>query len=176
MTPQPDESVRIRWKDVRILVLSDTHIPDFAHAVPAALSPHLDQADLILHAGDVTSGEILDELASFAPMHVALGNNDRPSVAAWGALDEVHLDLEGIRLAMVHDAGPREGRDRRMRRRFPEADLVVFGHSHIPLDTPEGAVHLLNPGSPTWKRRQPRPTFGWIEVIGGGVRTRIVEL
>ncbi len=168
--------VRLRWIDVRILALSDTHIPDFARALPPALQRPLTRADLILHAGDVTSGEILDELASFAPLHVALGNNDRPSVAAWGALDEVHLDLDGIRMAMVHDAGPREGRDRRLRRRFPETDLVVFGHSHIPLDDHLGAMRLFNPGSPTWKRRQPKPTFGWIEVVAGRVRTRIVEL
>jgi putative phosphoesterase len=161
---------------VRILALSDTHIADFARALPPGLHRHLVRADLILHAGDVTSADVLDELASFASLHVALGNNDRPSVAAWGATEEVHVDLGGVRLAMIHDAGPREGRDRRMRRRFPEADLVVFGHSHIPLDAPDGAVRLFNPGSPTWKRRQPRPTFGWIEVDGGHVRTRIVEL
>jgi len=161
---------------VRILTLSDTHIPDFARAIPAALHPALARADLILHAGDVTSAEVLEELASHAPLHVALGNNDGRTVAEWGGLDEVRLDLEGIRLAMVHDAGPREGRDRRMRRRFPDADLVVFGHSHIPLDVRDGAVHLFNPGSPTWKRRQPRPTFGWVEVVGERIRTRIVEL
>lgn len=161
---------------MRILALSDTHIPDFARALPPGLHRHLAGADLILHAGDVTSADVLDELASFAPLHVALGNNDQPPVAAWGATEEVHVDLDGVRVAMVHDAGPRDGRERRMRRRFPEADLVVFGHSHIPLDAGDGAVRLFNPGSPTWKRRQPRPTFGWIEVDAGRVRTRIVEL
>jgi uncharacterized protein len=168
--------VRLRWVDVRILALSDTHIPDFARALPRAMYRHLARADLILHAGDVTSVEVLDELGTLAPLHVALGNRDRPSVAEWGALDEVHLEVDGSRLAMVHDAGPRDGRARRLRRRFPEADLVVFGHSHIPLDVPDGEVRIFNPGSPTWKRRQPRPTFGWIEVVGRQIRTRIVEL
>ena len=140
----------------------------------ARLTPDVALVDIELDEEDGI--ELSHELASHAPVHVAMGNNDRPTVAELGALDEVSLDLEGIRLAMVHDAGPRDGRDRRMRRRFPEADLVVFGHSHIPLDVRDGAVHLFNPGSPTWKRRQPRPTFGWIEIEGADIRSRIVEL
>ena len=161
---------------VRIVVLADTHIPDFAPGLPAALVPPLRRADLILHAGDVTSPEVLDELAAFAPVHVAMGNGDRPAVRSWGARDEVRLQIEGVTLAMVHDSGPRQGREARLRRRFPEADLVVFGHSHIPIDMERGGLRLFNPGSPTWKRRQPAPTYGLIEIAGHRVKTRIVEL
>jgi uncharacterized protein len=162
---------------MRIVVLADTHIPDFAKALPAALAPALRRADLILHAGDVNRADVLDELSSYAPVRVALGNNDRPDVEAWGATETVRLDLDGVRLAMLHDSGPRPGRELRMRRRFPDADVVVFGHSHIPIDatTPDG-LRLFNPGSPTWKRRQPLPTFGSLMVRDGRVRSRIVEL
>ncbi|MDP8957064.1 MAG: metallophosphatase family protein, partial [Actinomycetota bacterium] len=116
---------------MRIVVVSDTHVPDFAMGLPKELFPNLQEADLILHAGDVTSATVLDELASYAPVQVALGNNDREDVAAWGALPEVNLDADGTRIVMLHDSGRREGRERRLRRRFPDADLVVFGHSHI---------------------------------------------
>ena len=143
---------------MRLVVISDTHVPDFAPALPAPLLEALPGADLILHAGDVTSAPVLDTLASYAPVRVAMGNGDGPDVAAWGARRRVELQAEGVRIALIHDAGPRAGRGRRMRRRFPHADLVVFGHSHIPMDLEEDGVRLFNPGSPTWRRRQPTPT------------------
>jgi putative phosphoesterase len=161
---------------MRVVVLGDTHIPDFARALPQGLLLALRGADLILHAGDVTAPEVLDELAAYATVHAALGNRDRPEVQAWGALPAVDLDIDGVRVAMLHDAGPREGRERRMRRRFPEADLVVFGHSHIPIDAGHEGLRLLNPGSPTWKRRQPAPTYATVDIDGGLIRSRIVTL
>ncbi len=161
---------------VEIVVLSDTHIPDFARTLPPALYRALEGADQILHAGDVTSAALLDELATFAPVHVAMGNGDGWDVDAWGAKEEVEIELEGIRVAMVHDSGRADGRARRLRRRFPRADVVVFGHSHIPVDAETDGLRLFNPGSPTWKRRQPKPTYGRMVVRDGTVRTRIVEL
>ncbi len=161
---------------MRIVVLSDTHIPDFAKTLPQGLFPHLRKADLILHAGDVTSRTVLDELAGYAKVHVAIGNNDGDEVAAWGAPLEVVVDVEGTQVAMLHDAGRRDGRERRLRRRFPEAELIVFGHSHIPIDAEVDGVRFFNPGSPTWKRRQPLPSFGIVDVGGRKLRTRIVEL
>jgi putative phosphoesterase len=161
---------------MRLVVLSDTHIPDFAKALPSGLQPALQRADLILHAGDVTAPEVLDELAGYAPVHVAMGNGDGPDVQAWGARPAVEVDIDGIHVAMLHDAGPREGRERRMRRRFPQADLVVFGHSHIPIDTEHEGLRLLNPGSPTWKRRQPAPSYATVDIEGGLIRSRTVSL
>jgi putative phosphoesterase len=161
---------------MRLVVLSDTHIPDFAKALPAHLLPALRRADLILHAGDVTGSEVLDELAGYAPVHVAMGNGDRPGVQDWGALPVVELDLDGTRVAVIHDTGPREGRERRMRRRFPQADLLVFGHSQIPIDAEHEGLRLLNPGSPTWKRRQPAPTYATVDIEGGLIRTSIISL
>ena len=164
---------------MRILVLSDTHAPRHWKQLPSALVEPLSQAELILHGGDVCSPGVLDELAAFAPVRVVLGNNDGPEVAAWGAGETLELDLDGVQVAMIHDAGAKQGRGRRMRRRFPDADLVVFGHSHIPmdLDTDDPAeVRLLNPGSPTDKRRQPRGTFAWLEIRDARISTEIVEL
>ncbi|OMH24779.1 YfcE family phosphodiesterase [Tersicoccus phoenicis] len=161
---------------LRVLVLSDTHAPRFWKGVPAGLRDPLAAADVILHAGDVCTTAVLDELAAHAPIHVVRGNNDGDDVAAWdgadggdsrGVPETVELDLGGLTVAMIHDAGPRQGRDRRMRRRFPDAGLVVFGHSHIPLDDADGAVHLFNPGSPTDKRRQPVATYGELIIAGG---------
>jgi uncharacterized protein len=161
---------------MRAVVLADTHIPDFARVLPSGLISSLRRADLILHAGDVTSAAVLDQLADYAPVHVAMGNRDRQEVAAWGAQSEVQLQLDGVPVAMVHDSGPRVGRERRLTRRFPHSRLIVFGHSHIPVDTRTGEVRFFNPGSPTWKRMQPLPTYGLITVTSGRVRTRIVEL
>jgi putative phosphoesterase len=96
-----------------------------------------------------------------------VGNNDDPSVAEWGASATAELDLDGLRVAMVHDSGARTGRLQRMRRRFPGADLVVFGHSHIPLDESAPGLRIFNPGSPTDRRRQPHGTLGVLEVDDG---------
>ena len=149
---------------MRALVLADTHVPGFATALPETLRPELERCDVVLHAGDVDAAPLLDELAAFAPVHVALGNNDGEDVRAWGALEEVRLTLAGVPVGMVHDAGPRAGRERRLRRRFPDERVIVFGHSHIPMAYEHEGTLLVNPGSPTWKRRQPRGTYAVLTV------------
>jgi putative phosphoesterase len=161
---------------VRVLVTADTHIPDFAKALPPHLIAAARGSDVILHAGDVTSPVVLEELAQHAPLHVAVGNNDGPDIERWGGRQEVELELDGIRLAMIHDSGPSRGREGRMRRRFPRADLLVYGHSHIPIDMEADGLRLFNPGSPTWKRRQPEPTYGMLDISGGRIRSRIVPM
>jgi uncharacterized protein len=161
----------------RIVVLADTHIrAGSSRRLPDAVFAELEDADLVLHAGDVLVPELLDELRGFAPVHAVLGNNDVAELAAV-LPEETTIEVDGVRIGMVHDSGPRAGRERRMRRRFPDADIVVFGHSHIPmaLDGVDGQV-LLNPGSPTERRRQPTHTYGVIEVQDGTVRTSIEEV
>ena len=162
---------------MKVAVLSDTHAPRYWKACPAVVARRLEGADLILHAGDVCRASVLEELAGFAPVRAVLGNNDTADVAAWGAPGTLELDLDGLPVAMVHDAGPAGGRPRRLHRRFPGAELVVFGHSHIPLDLTAGGVRIFNPGSPTDKRRQPYGTLGELTILNGKlVRATIVEL
>ncbi len=152
---------------MRVLVLADTHGPRFWKRCPPAVAPYLTGADLILHAGDVCTVDVLAELSRFAPVRVVRGNNDGADVAAWGAPETLEQELDGLRVAMIHDAGPKAGRLARMRRRFPAADLVVFGHSHIPLDESDDRLRILNPGSPTDKRRQPHPTLAELTITAG---------
>ena len=162
---------------MRVVALADTHAPRRWKSCPPRVARHLRQADLILHAGDVCTAAVLDELAQYAPVRAVRGNNDGPDVAAWGAAETVDLDLDGLRAAMLHDSGQAAGRLRRMRRRFPHAGLVVFGHSHIPLDQSGEGLRLFNPGSPTDRRRQPHGTLGVLQVAGGRlVRARIVAV
>jgi uncharacterized protein len=154
----------------RVVVVSDTHLrrswPN--RRLPDAAERELATADVILHAGDITQAEHLEALARHAPVHAVLGNNDPELV---GHLPEtLELELEGVRIAMVHDSGPARGRERRLHARFPTADVVVFGHSHIPWNAPgEGGQLLFNPGSPTERRRQPHRTVGVLELAGGAV-------
>jgi hypothetical protein len=162
---------------MRVAVLADTHAPRRWRACPPPVAERLHGADLILHAGDVCTPDVLDELSAFAPVKVVLGNNDGPDVAAWGAPERLELDLDGLPVAMVHDSGPAAGRTRRMRQWFPEADLVVFGHSHIPMDETGDGVRVFNPGSPTDRRRQPHGTMGLLTIEQGRlVRARIVPV
>ena len=155
---------------MNVLVLGDTHVPDFARALPLEqLSPHLEWADVILHAGDATSAAVLTELAEHAPVIAVAGNMDRPEVAAWGAQIEAQVELDGLSIAMVHDAGRRDGREHRLAQRFPSAGVIVFGHSHQPVNEEVDGVRYLNPGSPTWKRRAPEPTIIRLVVRAGRI-------
>jgi hypothetical protein len=149
---------------MRVAVLSDTHAPRRWKSCPPRVAEQLRGADLILHAGDVCTAAVLDELAEYAPVVAVAGNNDGPEVAAWGAAETASLDVAGVSVAMVHDSGPSGGRLARLRRRFPAADLVVFGHSHIPLDQSSDGLRIFNPGSPTDRRRQPHGTLGVLHI------------
>lgn len=162
---------------MRVVVVADTHSPRRWKGCPPALAEPLSGADLILHAGDVCTAEVLELLGEFAPVQAVLGNNDLPEVAAWGAPETLELELEGLAVAMIHDSGQAAARTLRMRRRFPAADLVVFGHSHIPMDLTGDGVRVFNPGSPTDRRRQPYGTFGILDIDSGAlVDARIIPL
>jgi putative phosphoesterase len=159
---------------VRVAVLADTHLrPERSTALPERVRRELERAEVILHAGDLLTGHVLDDLRRYAPVHAVLGNND---AALFGALPErLELELGGVTVAMVHDSGARSGRARRLRRWFPNAGLVVFGHSHEPLDEAgEDGQRLFNPGSPTQRRRQPHPTMGVLELETGRIRRHAI--
>lgn len=158
----------------RVVVLADTHVGGPGNRrLPDAAYHHLDGADLVLHAGDVTSPALLDELGGFAPVHAVLGNNDHELV---GTLPErTTLDVDGLAVAMVHDSGARTGRAARLARWFPGADLVIFGHSHEPCDeVGVDGQRLLNPGSCTWKRRAATHTLAVLDVADGAIASLAV--
>ncbi len=155
------------------VVLADTHIPRRAKALPEELVPYLKRADLVLHAGDLIEASVLDELAPYAPVRAVKGNVDPPALDLPEALE---FDFGDARIAMTHDSGRKKGRRRRLARRFPDARVIVFGHSHMPFLEDEDGLLLLNPGSPTDKRRQPHPTFGLLRVGGGEARAEILTL
>lgn len=162
---------------MRIVALADTHAPRRWRGCPPAVAEHLRGADLILHAGDVCTPDVLDELSVFAEVRVVLGNNDGPEVAAWGAAEVAEFEVSGVRVTMLHDSGAASGRLPRLRRRFPQADLVVFGHSHIPWNEYADGLRVFNPGSPTDRRTQPQGTIGVLEVEDGAVvSARIVPV
>ena len=162
---------------MRVVVVSDTHLKREwrNRRLPAAAIELLATGDVILHAGDVTQPEHLDWFASLAPVHAVLGNNDPELV---GRLPETRsVDLAGVRVGMIHDSGPARGREQRLHRRFPDADVVVFGHSHIPWNARGvGGQLLFNPGSPTERRRQPHRTMGVLELDDGDVVEARIEV
>jgi putative phosphoesterase len=133
-------------------------------------------ADLILHAGDFSVAAVLEEIEGLGPPVVAVhGNVDSADLRE--RLPEARMvDAAGARIALVHDAGPARGRLERMRLRFPDADAVVFGHSHIPLHESAGGFQIFNPGSPTDRRRQPRHTMGRARVADGSVEFELLTL
>jgi uncharacterized protein len=155
------------------VIIADTHIPRRARALPGALTPYLECADVVVHAGDVISPALLDELAAYAPVEAVRGNLDPP---ATDLPETREFGFGGARVGMIHDSGPRRGRRARMRHRFPDARVVVFGHSHIPLLEDENGLMLLNPGSATDRRRQPRHTFALLRGEEGDVRAEIMVL
>ena len=152
-----------------VTALGDTHVRRGRNRrLPELLCESLARADAVLHAGDVLTSELLEELASYAPVYAVLGNNDHELV---GVLPETRrVTLDGVDVAMVHDPGPRAGRVARLHRRFPDADVVVFGHTHEPCEqTGIDGQLLFNPGSPTQRRRQPFHTFGELEFRDGRI-------
>jgi putative phosphoesterase len=162
---------------MRVVVLSDTHAPRRWKSCPPLVAEQLRGADLILHAGDVCTAAVLDELSQYAPVRAVAGNNDGPDVAAWGAPPSLDLDLDGLRVSMIHDSGQAAGRLGRMHRAFPQAELVIFGHSHIPLDQADATLRIFNPGSPTDRRRQPHGTIGVLQIASGRLRSaRIADV
>jgi uncharacterized protein len=152
---------------VRVVVVSDTHAPRRWKSCPPAVALRLRGAGLILHAGDVCTAAVLDELSAYAPVRAVLGNNDGPDVAAWGAPPTSEFDIDGLPVAMIHDSGSKQGRMLRLRHRFPAARLIVFGHSHIPWNESDAAVTAFNPGSPTDRRAQPQGTIGVLRIEDG---------
>ena len=161
---------------MKVAVISDTHTRGSSRPVPSGAWPFLESADHILHAGDVCDPALLDELKALAPLTVVMGNCDSFDVRDWGATDETTIELAGATVGMVHDSGMREGRRTRMRERFPGARVVVFGHSHMPVVDDDGDLLLLNPGSPTWKRRAPYPSIALLWIEDGAVEGEIVPV
>ncbi|MBG0740766.1 YfcE family phosphodiesterase [Paeniglutamicibacter antarcticus] len=155
----------------RLLLLSDTHIPQRARALPAQVLAAVAAADVVFHAGDWIDESVLDDVEHRATRLVGVyGNNDGDELR--GRLPEVaRVVIEGIRFVMVHETGPATGREARCSARFPDADVLVFGHSHIPWDTvAPGGLRLLNPGSPTDRRRQPAGTYLTLVAEAGELR------
>ncbi|MCL6731730.1 metallophosphoesterase family protein [Streptomyces neyagawaensis] len=156
---------------MRLLLMSDTHLPRRARALPERLLADLPHADVVVHAGDWVDEATLDLLEQRSRRLIGVyGNNDGPALRA--RLPEVaHADLDGLRLAVVHETGPAQGRERRCADRFPDTDVLVFGHSHIPWDTTtDTGLRLLNPGSPTDRRRQPHCTYMTATATDGELR------
>ncbi len=157
---------------MRVLLLADTHVPKRARRLPEQVWREVEAADLVVHAGDWVTAELLDELEDrSAALLACWGNNDGAELRR--RLPEVaRAELEGVRVAVVHETGQSQGRGARMRAAYPDTDLLIFGHSHIPWDTTHEGLRLLNPGSPTDRRRQPHCTYITLRLKAGEV-TRV---
>ena len=161
---------------MKLGIISDTHMTASRGRLPARCTGELAGCDLIAHAGDIMSVEALAEIEAIGPpVRAIAGNMDGWELRA-RLPDEDVLELEGARLAMIHDAGPAAGRLARMRRRFPDAHAVVFGHSHLPLHEREGDFQIFNPGSPTERRRAPHHAMGVAIVENGSIEFELIAL
>ena len=155
---------------MRLLLIADTHVPTRARELPAQVWDEVAKADVVLHAGDWVTPDLLDELQSRAARLVACwGNNDGPDLRE-RLPERSDVMLAGMRFTVVHETGAATGREARMSRLYPDRDVLVFGHSHIPWDTTtKTGLRLLNPGSPTDRRRQPFCSYMTASVDGGAL-------
>jgi uncharacterized protein len=145
---------------MQVAVIGDTHMPRGSRSLPARCREILAKSDLILHVGDFCSRGFFEQLAQLGlPLEAVHGNVDDPWLRST-LPERLVINASGVRVGLVHDAGPRRGRLARMRQKFPDADAVLFGHSHLPLLEEEDGFQLFNPGSPTERRRAPHRTMG----------------
>jgi uncharacterized protein len=159
-----------------VAVISDTHLPRGVRRLPDACLERLAAADLILHGGDFVAASVLAELRTLGPPVEAVhGNVDEPELRVVLPRRRV-LEVEGVRIGMVHDGGPRTGREGRLAARFPGCDAIVYGHSHFPQVDRHGDVWILNPGSPTERRRAPTRSMIVLEVEGRAISPELVRL
>lgn len=160
---------------MKIAVIADTHLPRGARRLPDECLRRLVEAELILHAGDFVTVEVLEELGQLAPVVGVLGNVDEPALAA--VLPERRVvEVEGARIGMVHDAGARKERHRRLAAMFPGCNAAIYGHSHMPEVAREGDLVILNPGSPTERRRTPARSMLELDADDGAFRVKVVTL
>jgi uncharacterized protein len=161
---------------VLVAIIADTHMPRGARRLPDTCVDRLRKADLIIHAGDLTGAAMLDQLRGYGEVAAVHGNADEPAVRALLPA-QLELELDGARVAVIHDGGRREGRLERLRRAFPRADAVLFGHSHLPLhDGASDGFQIFNPGSPTERRRAPHRTMGLAEIRAGRLELKLLTL
>ncbi len=143
-----------------IAVIADTHMPKGARRLPERCVEKIAEAEAVIHAGDFFADSALEELRAICPVvHAVHGNVDEESLRR-SLPAELEIEIGRYTVAITHDAGPAQGRLTRLRLRFPRADAVVFGHSHLPLHEGEGGFQIFNPGSPTERRRAPQPSMG----------------
>ena len=159
-----------------VAVIADTHLPRGARRLPEPCLEAVRGADLILHAGDLSARSVLDELRALGPpVQAVYGNADEPALRTT-LPKELVVEAEEARIGMIHIPGPAVGREERLVRRFPGCDAVVFGHTHLPVVERHGRVWLLNPGSPTERRRGPFRSFLLLRVHARTIRPQLVEL
>ena len=155
----------------RLALIADTHLPRGDRHLPSTCIETMRSADLIVHAGDFSSPSVLADLRALGPVAAVHGNVDSPELR--GDLPgELSLDLDGLVLGVIHDAGPAKGRLERLRTRFPDAEAVVFGHSHMPLHEERDGFQIFNPGSPTERRRAPHRSMGEATITRGRIEFR----
>ena len=161
---------------MRVAVIADTHMPRGRRRLPGSCVERLRAADLILHAGDIVTADVLAELEALGPpVHAVHGNMDEPALQKRLPATLV-AKVGGLRIGMTHDAGPRVGREERLARRFPGCAAVVYGHTHQPQLERVGEVWILNPGSPTERRRAPAHTMLVLDVTVGRLEPALVEV
>jgi putative phosphoesterase len=161
---------------VIVAVIGDTHLPRGSRRLPEECAERIELADMVLHTGDFVRLEALEEIAALGPPLVAVHGNVDDSALRERLPQRAEVEAAGARIGLIHDAGPRRGRLARMRRQFPDADAVIFGHSHLPLLEAEHGFQIFNPGSPTERRRAPAHTMGIAEIDAGAIRFEHVNL
>jgi uncharacterized protein len=158
-----------------VAVIADTHLPRGARRLPEECVHRCEAADLILHLGDVVAGSVLDKLGELGPVDAVYGNMDEPALRE--LLPQRHVvEVDGVRIGLVHAPGRREGREARLRSWFPDCEAVIYGHTHVAQVERNEGVWILNPGSPTERRRSPERSMLELEIDGAGIRPTLILL